>query len=397
MVRGPVFTKADLLIPARRDRPLGRWLFWIAHAAFWLAMFAAVMVVILAFKPALESPAAFVGVRVAFGFLFTAGLRTISKHRAIMRRLGLSKIGLMVGGPLIGAVAMTVLMPVIEHGTNAWLPAPSQPVVTIGDIASPRLGLMARFLLNLAMLAIWCLLYFGSQLLRDQRQSELRVLEAESLASRNELRHLQSQISPHFLFNALNTVLACKHDPDSIEAVTQALAKYLRFLLRPVGTLEPLGREIDALEQYLTIQSFRFGDRLVCRIDCDTDVRRIPVLPVMIQPLVENALKYGDQGPDRPLEVSVRAWRTADRLMVEVTNTGRWASDGQADSTGTGLHGLRRRLFLHGGTDATVTTSQGDGWVRVTVTIPLAAEFIVGGSSSESTEKSDTISSGTCS
>ena len=353
-------------------------------------MFGAVMVVILAFRPALESPTLFVGARVAFGFLFTAGLRAISKRRPLMRRLGLSKIGLMVGGPLVGAVAMTVLMPVMQAAFDGWLSDGPRTPLAIGDAGSARLGLSARFLLNLAMLAVWCLLYFGSQLLRDQQATELRVLEAESLASRNELRHLQSQISPHFLFNALNTVLACKHDPDAIEAVTQALAKYLRFLLRPVGALEPLGREIDALEQYLTIQSFRFGDRLVCRIDCDTDVRRIPVLPVMIQPLVENALKYGDQGPDRPLEVAVRAWRTHDRLMVEVANTGRWVDDVHADSTGTGLHGLRRRLLLHGGTDATVETAERDGWVRVTVTIPLAREFIVEASSPETVTTPET-------
>lgn len=335
-------------------------LFWVANIAFWGAVFAAGLIVVKAFAPTLADPVWFIGCRAVPGFVISSGLRWLSKHADLQRRLGISQAGLMIGGPVAGGVLLTLMLAAAE---------------TIGSESSARLGLAARLVINTATLAIWSALYFGIQLVREGQLHELRAFEAESLASRNELKLLQAQISPHFLFNALNTILACKHDPDAIETVTHSLATYLRFLLRPSEALEPLGREIDALEEYLTIQSYRFGNRLSCRIDCESDIRRIPVLPMMIQPLVENALKYGATEGDTVLDVRIRAWRERDRLFVEVANTGRWAAPENAASTGTGLHALRRRLLIHGGPAATLTTGESDGWVRALLTIPLTEEY----------------------
>ncbi len=356
----------------QRFRPPAGWPFWVAHACFWALMFAAAMVVIRAFKPALPDAGWFVGTRVMAAFAITALVRMAAKNSPLLERLGISKTGLMVGGPLAGAVTMTLGFAAADAcvgGLPLTLPGPAD--------APNRLGIAAHMVLNLIMLGSWSAAYFGSHLVRDQQAAELRAFEAETLAARNELHHLQAQISPHFLFNSLNTILACKQSPDDIETVTQALAKYLRFLLRPTATLEPLAREMDALQDYLTIQSFRFGDGLICRIDCDTDIRRIPVLPVMIQPLVENALKYGRRADGEPLEVAVRARRDGATLLIEVANTGRWAEPHEAASTNTGLHTLRRRLLIHGGPEATVTASESAGWVRVVICIPLSAEYAV--------------------
>jgi hypothetical protein len=206
-------------------------------------------------------------------------------------------------------------------------------------------------------------------------------MQAESLALRNELQHLQGQISPHFLFNALNTVMASRDDPEAIDTVTQALANYLRFLLRPAATLEPLSRELDALEEYLTVQGVRFGDGLVTRIDCDLDVRGVAVPTVMVQPLVENAIKYGGQTSPRPIRVDVAARREGDGLVVEVANTGAWVTPGGRQATGTGLHSLQRRLRLLVGPAATVSHTEDDGWVRVRIRVPImeAPVAIAGG------------------
>jgi two-component system sensor histidine kinase AlgZ len=231
---------------------------------------------------------------------------------------------------------------------------------------------MARLAIDLTLLGNWCAIYFGISLIRERNSSEFRAIEAESLALKNELHRLQAQISPHFLFNALNTIMACRQDPEAIDTVTQALANYLRFLLRPAATLEPLARELDALEQYLTVQAARFGDGLVTRIDCDLAVRGVPVPPVMIQPLVENALKYGAASSPRPLRLEIAARREADWLVVEVANTGRWAPANSRGSTGTGLESLERRLKLLIGARANLAHAEADGWVRVRIRIPIA-------------------------
>jgi len=338
--------------------------FWLAHAAFWLLGFTAALVVIRVVRPAVGGSVAHVGVQIALCFVATAAMRWLSRHEPILLRLGVSKIGVMAGGAILSAVLITLLTFALDR-------APGVPV------ESPaRLELVARLAINLSLIANWCALYFGYQLIRERNSTEFRALQAESLALRNELQHLQGQISPHFLFNSLNTVMACRDDPEAIDTVTQALANYLRFLLRPAATLEPLSRELDALEEYLTVQGVRFGDGLVTRLECDTDARGVAVPPVMVQPLVENAIKYGGESAPRPIRVHVTARRDGDWLVVEVANTGRWVAPGGRHATGTGLHSLERRLQLLVGQAATVTHGEADGWVRVVLRIPILRDVL---------------------
>jgi len=94
------------------------------------------------------------------------------------------------------------------------------------------------------------------------------------------------------------------------------------------------------------------------------------VPPVMIQPLVENAIKYGIASGARPVQVVVSALRESDWLIVEVANTGRWAPAILRQSTGTGLSSLTRRLKLLVGSSATLTHTEADGWVRVRIRMP---------------------------
>lgn len=336
-IRGPLPGRSEAVV-AGTTRALspaaGELLFWAAHLAFWMLVLAASLVIVQVFRPAITDPVPFVAVRVGLCFAATAAMRWLSRQEPLLTRLGLSKIGLVAGGSLLSAVLITLTLFWVDRASGRVTEAPS------------RLELVARLAINLTMLANWCALYFGYQLIRERNSTEFRAMQAESLALKNELEHLQGQISPHFLFNALNTVLACRQDPEAIDTVTQALANYLRFLLRPVARLEPLSRELDALEQYLTVQGVRFGDGLVTRIECDLDVRNVAVPPVMVQPLVENAIKYGGQTADRPIRVDVTARRDEDWLAIEVANSGRWVAPGDRQSTGTGLRSLERRLRL---------------------------------------------------
>jgi len=334
--------------------------FWLAHTIFWAAVFGVLMTVIHVFRPAIVDPLAFVLVRVVLCFVATAAMRWLSRQESLLVRLGVSKIGVMAGGAILSAVLITLVLFAIDRSAGRT------------GLGPTRLELVARLAINLGLLANWCALYFGYQLIRERNSTEFRALQAESLALRNELQHLQGQISPHFLFNALNTVMACRDDPEAIDTVTQALANYLRFLLRPAATLEPLSRELDALEEYLTVQGVRFGDGLVTRIDCDPAARGVLVPPVMVQPLVENAIKYGGQTSARPIRVDVAARRDGAWLVVEVANTGAWIAAGGRQSTGTGLRSLERRLRLLVGPAAAVNHREEDGWVRVRIRVPIA-------------------------
>jgi len=353
---------ADAATAARWSPPALEAAFWAAHLAFWGGVYGALVLVVSVYRPQPLASPALLAVRVAACLVATAGIRALSKQRRLLERLNATKTGLVGGGLLSAAVAITLALALAES------------LLAASPVRPSRARLVADLAINVTLLANWCALYFGAQLLRERTSAEFRAVEAESLALRNELHRLQAQISPHFLFNALNTVLASRDDPEAIETVTQSLAKYLRFLLRPAAVLEPLSRELDALEEYLTVQAARFGDGLVTRIDCALDVRDLPVPPVLVQPLVENALKYGAESGPRPLRVEVMARREGEWLAIDVANTGRWVTPGRKESTGTGLASLERRLRMLVGPTARVQHDAADGWVRVRVRIPLGSQ-----------------------
>jgi two-component system, LytTR family, sensor kinase len=163
-------------------------------------------------------------------------------------------------------------------------------------------------------------------------------------------------MNPHFLFNALNAVAASKDDPEAVENVTRDLADYLRFTLGEARTFEPLSRELQALEKYLAVQQARFGENLVCRVACDRAAHSVLVPPMLIQPILENALHYGSKTSSMPLKVEVTAKLTDGWLEVVVANSGRWLPPDKTRSTSTGIRSLRKRLAMIIDDDATVDT-----------------------------------------
>ena len=237
---------------------------------------------------------------------------------------------------------------------------------------------------------LWCSIYFALESISDLYDREfqladskaialdlrLKVMEADSVARAIEVRQLQEQLNPHFLFNALNAVAASKNDPELVENVTRDLADYLRFTLGEARTLEPLSRELQALEKYLGIQQARFGENLDCRILCDRAAHSVLVPPMLIQPLLENALNYGAKTSDLPLRVEVSAKVTEGVLEVIVSNTGRWIPPDHSRSPSTGIRSLRKRLMLifseHATVDLVLEPNLQGGWVRVVVRIPVA-------------------------
>ena len=337
-------------------------LFWSLHVSFWAAVFGILLLIGEVYRPQFAEPAWLLAARVAACLVATAGMRWLSLRPMLLQRLDVTRAGLVAGGLLSAAVVITLIF------TAAGM------LVTPGFEWPSRGRLVANLAVNVTLLANWCALYFGLQLIHERSTAEFRAVEAESAALRSELHRLQSQISPHFLFNALNTVLASRDDPEEIETVTQALAKYLRFLLRPAARLEPLSQELEAMEQYLTVQGVRFGPALVTRIDCELDVRSVLVPPAIVQPLVENALKYGGAPDGAPLRVEVSARRVSNWLEVEVANSGRWLSPGHGGSTGMGLDSLAGRLRLVMGPAAELSHREEDGMVRVRVRLPLKLE-----------------------
>jgi sensor histidine kinase YesM len=201
-------------------------------------------------------------------------------------------------------------------------------------------------------------------------QAEQALLD--SLEKEAELATLRSQINPHFLFNSLNTVRALvRNQPDLARDAVTRLSNILRVALESGRrTVIPLEIEMNVVRSYLALEGLRFDDRLAFEIDQEAGLEDARVPPMLVQTLVENAVKHGigAQGLSGAVEVRIRSESGA--LIVTVTNPGRIRSESR--STRVGLRNARERLELLFGDEASVTLEEtADGRVKAEARLPL--------------------------
>ncbi|MEO8074898.1 MAG: histidine kinase [Acidobacteriota bacterium] len=207
----------------------------------------------------------------------------------------------------------------------------------------------------------------------DERyEREIRVQEMGKLASQAELRALRAQVNPHFLFNALTTIgyLIQTAPPRALETLMQ-LTTLLRAVLRSEGEFTTLGRELEMIESYLDIERARFEQRLRVVIDVPPALRNIRVPPLLLQPLVENAVKHGiaplRAGGDVRVRATIEHTSAGPRaLLLVVQDTGAGATADalrQGRQSGVGLRNVERRLAgqYGGGASLTVHSAAGHG------------------------------------
>ena len=227
---------------------------------------------------------------------------------------------------------------------------------------------VAIFLIRAATFMIWLLLYFGIKSFKLHAAIEREFQQSE-------LKLLRSQVNPHFLFNALATIMAVRRDEEMVSQVTQSLADYLRFSLAQEHQDQfkhPLGQEVTALENYLLVEKIRFQEKLETRIDVSEEASAAQVPAALIQPLLENALKYGQQTSRSPLCIAIEARLAEGRLLLMVENTGSWVEPQGSTSTGLGLANLRKRLHLLYGDQAQLALDHTATAVRAQVLLPIS-------------------------
>uniref|UniRef100_UPI0031DAAA8A sensor histidine kinase n=1 Tax=Inquilinus sp. TaxID=1932117 RepID=UPI0031DAAA8A len=195
----------------------------------------------------------------------------------------------------------------------------------------------------------WSLAYVWIRADVEARSERARRSEAQAAATRAELQRLRLQLEPHFLFNALNTVaVEIPDNPQAALEMTHRIAGYLRYSLDPqTRPVCLLSEEIEAVRAYVRIQELRFEDRLRCVVELDLRASTVPVPHLIVQGLVENAVKHGLRTSSGPLEIRIAARRLdAETVTIEVTNPGR-LSPRTDDRPAVGLANTRRRLELH--------------------------------------------------
>ncbi|MEW6522319.1 MAG: sensor histidine kinase [Bacillota bacterium] len=234
--------------------------------------------------------------------------------------------------------------------------------------------------------ATWWRQYSGE--VQARLIEELKInAELEEALRVMELRALQSQINPHFLFNTLTTIAAqaMLDGAMATQGLVHALARLLRYSLRRIGEMVSLEDELHHVQDYLTIQEARFGKRVSTRLDVPAEVLRTKIPLLTLQPLVENAIIHGFESRDRGLIV-IDARLSEAEVYVTITDDGvgipparlstiRSMSDagsGQGHTTGLGVSNVHRRLQHQFGQEygLDIQSAPGQG-TRVTICIPF--------------------------
>jgi len=200
------------------------------------------------------------------------------------------------------------------------------------------------------------------------------VEEARAELAQAELRALRAQIHPHFLFNTLNAIASLiATNPAAAEDMITRLAELFRYALKASDREHaPLGEELEFLRGYLAVERVRFGERLRIEEAVEPGLESVPVPTLLLQPIVENAVRYGVSSRLEGGTVRLAAGRRDGALWLEVADDGP-GLDGSATPPGTGfgLHAVRERLRAAGHLDALSIESNPGRGTRVRITLPL--------------------------
>jgi LytS/YehU family sensor histidine kinase len=222
-----------------------------------------------------------------------------------------------------------------------------------------------------SILLTWSSLYFGVNAMLDLETERARSLRALKLADSARLRALQSQLNPHFLFNALNGIATLIREGDRTRAAdtVDTLSDFLRLTLQKLDSPEiPVHEELAFVEHYLRIQRLRFGSSFRATLDADPETHDALVPTLILQPLVENAVRHGVLARAQGGSLSVSIRRRDEVLVITVEDDGPGLGDESAHPYGVGLKNSAERLAALYGDDAHMSVGArpyGPGFVVV--------------------------------
>jgi two-component sensor histidine kinase len=287
----------------------------------------------------------------------------IKRHGWLHRNKAIPFAPIVAGVAAISVVQTAVLFAFDAVFRNSsLLSVPEEIALNIGVI----------FLLWFAVFSFWTLWYAMVLSRRRAVAFELEKLELELSMKDAELRALQAQVNPHFFFNSLNSIRALIYqDADGAAQAVGQLAGMMRHGLQ-AGQADtvPMRDELAAVTAYLAMEKLRFDERLQLSMDIEPGLDAIPLPPMVLQTLVENAIKHGVEHSIGQCQVRIAARRENGSVKITVSNEGKLASD--SSSTRLGLANTSKRLALLFGPEASCTLTENQGWVMATVVLPGA-------------------------
>ena len=350
-------------------RPSER-LFWSLHISGWLAYFAYSFVTALGHgKPA--SYWIVVAVSAATGLISTTGLRYVLRYLSqfpIQVFLAAALLPILLCSLLISQAYVSALVP--------WGCAECRPTGLLGYLA--YMGSFTYVVIT------WAVLYFGIKTyLKLQWQTE-ETLQAHAMAHQAQLKMLRYQLNPHFLFNTLNAISTLILDQDNATAnrMVTSLSAFLRYSLDadPVQRVT-LKQELEAIHLYLGIEKLRFTDRLNLQSQIEPAAYSALLPSLLLQPLIENAIKYAVAKRIEGGSVEIAARRDGDMLEIAVRDDGPGFDQPSAElpaGNGVGLRNTRERLrVLYGARQSFVMRNRTPRGAEVLLRLPFESSGTV--------------------
>ncbi len=329
------------------------WRFWPLQCLGWLVIIFFTFPIKLYFLGTWQMALAGTLAREGFGFFATVGLRLL--YRPLYPGRSLAFLAFVaVGASLVVALLETVYVVAINY--------------PLGSPYMERNAFVAgTFCYRACLFGFWSVFYFGIRRLQDAHAHELAWRDAE-------IRVLRAQINPHFLFNALNTLHAVHHR-ETLSDLIQNLANYLRYSLRfRSQNMVMLSDEYEAAINYLAVEKARFRDRLDISTHLDEAAACAEVPGIILQPLLENAIKHGRRTSPVPLKVTLSIVMSQQgEVEIEVVNTGCWQpqdENAREPESGVGLENIRQRLALFYSRQIPLEMNERDGAVRMSLRLP---------------------------
>jgi sensor histidine kinase YesM len=311
--------------------------------------------------------AAYVPIISLIGMLISLGLRYLY-HFLWERAIWLQAAGLIFGSSLAGWLWIKARS-FIYYGwfdkakdMTAWY-------AEVGEEAAKIYQKVSFFESNsspIALMLAWSVLYFGIKYYRIFQEVRESALKSASMAHEAQLKMLRYQLNPHFLFNTLNAIstLILEQNTELANRMVTKLSSFLRFSLDndPMQKIT-LDQELKALQLYLDIEKVRFEDRLSLQLDIEKDARDAMIPSLLLQPLIENAIKYGIARAEGGGHLGISAKVFAGDLLLELSDDGPGCElvDGQVpESNGVGLSNTRERLATLYGAEHSIRLSRTD-------------------------------------
>ena len=230
-------------------------------------------------------------------------------------------------------------------------------------------------ILNLSsVILFWTLIYFSIHYFENYKKAEIESYIWEAAVKDFELKTLKSQLNPHFMFNALNSIRALiEEDPESAQTAVTKLSNILRYSLKMerIETV-PLEDEMKAVSDYLSLEKIRFEERLKFEMEISPNSLNIEIPPMMIQTLVENGIKHGISKRTGGGEISICSAVSDSELFIKIKNNGRIEDEMLKHSKGFGISNTKHRLNLLYGEKASFTIkNDSEDAVLAEIIIPI--------------------------